>query len=55
MKIDYKKIGKGIYDMMPEDDKILISFGMINKIYHDMLENQLRIVIADKHKHLMIC
>ena len=51
MKIDYEKIGKNMYNMMPEDDQALVAFGMIDIKYHTILEKQLRSVIADKHKN----
>ena len=51
--VDHYKIAEGIYDMMPQDDKNLVAFGMINITWHDLLEKQLKEkfdrIIADQY------
>ena len=36
MRIDYEAIGQGIYDMMPENDKAVVAFGMMPKKFMDL-------------------
>jgi hypothetical protein len=39
--LDSKAIAKGIFEMMKEDDKALLAFGMINKPFMDSLDKPL--------------
>ena len=42
ISVDHYKIAEGIYNMMPEGDKTLVSFGMINIIWKKLLKKQLK-------------
>ena len=53
MEINYKEIGKGVYKMMPEDDKKLVTFGMINIKWKNLIEKELRKKLVDMCKTQM--
>ena len=41
IKVDAEAIAEGIYKMMPEEDKTLLAFGMINREWADLLDRML--------------
>lgn len=42
LRIDHRKIGTGIYNMLNEEDKTIVSFGMLPANMMSMLEGMLR-------------
>lgn len=40
--LDGRKIGAGIYDMMPEDDQVVVAFGMFPKEWIELAEKLVR-------------
>ena len=50
MNVDYKKLAQGLYDLMPDDDKSVLAFGMIPKQWNDMASDAFRKSLAEQHK-----
>lgn len=53
--IDVQRIANGIWDMMPEDDKLPMVVGMIPKQWADMTERMLREKLTEEYAKQYDC